>query len=541
MSQLRLAALVTLLAAGCYSEAAPQSTLPEPQYVPGPPGGAIDPGYGYAYATDGSGANVGPGIAATDPADPADDDDRDDDTDPAANGAFDPARDPSLGAPGSAAPVAPAPRADDVAQLDGAARFGTTSDPGDPTASVSDEEIDATLDGYGEWVQTDDYGQVCRPDATVVGVDFTPYESGGSWTYTDAGWAFACDYPWGWLPFHYGRWGWFDGFWGWAPDYYWGPAWVEWRHGSGIVGWRPLPPRHRGHRDHGHRWHDRDAPVRDHRHPRQFDSHWRFAATSDFSRPHVRSHLFGNAAEGLRMTSAVAAPPIRGRAPVRAADLMRNRFAAAGRFGQPGTRGAGPGQLRDHRGAQSFGTRPPTRTYGPTYQPPLRTDQPPVQAPGDRQLHVYQPPGSTYQPPVRTYQPGQTYQPPVRTYQPGQTYQPPVRTYQPYQPPRSYPQGQRPPLYRPQGQPQPYQPPRTYRPQAPSSPPARTWSPPSSSAPSRSWSAPSHSSSPSPSRSWSAPSHSSSPSSSSSSSHSSSSSSHSSSSSSNSSSGGHHR
>src|SRR5215510_3101578 len=104
MSQLRLAALVTLLAAGCYSEAAPQSTLPEPQYVAGPPGGAVDPGYGYAYATDGSGANVGPGIAATDPADPADDDDRDDDTDPAANGGFDPARDPSIGAPGGAAP-----------------------------------------------------------------------------------------------------------------------------------------------------------------------------------------------------------------------------------------------------------------------------------------------------------------------------------------------------------------------------------------------------------------------------------------------------
>ena len=329
MSQLRLAALVTLLAAGCYSEAAPQSTLPEPQYVAGPPGGAIDPGY--AYATDGSGANVGSGIAATDPADPADDDDRDDDTDPAANGGFDPARDPSVGAPSGSAPGAPAPTADDVAQLDGAARFGTTSDRGDPTASVTDEEIDATLDGQGEWVQTDDYGQVWRPDATVVGVDFTPYESGGSWTYTDAGWAFACDYPWGWLPFHYGRWGWFDGFWGWAPDYYWGPAWVEWRHGGGIVGWRPLPPRHRDHRDHGHRWHDRDAPVRDHRRARQYDAHWRFAAVSDFSRPHVRSHLFGNAAEGLRMTSAVAAPPIRGRAPVRAADLMRIRSASSGR------------------------------------------------------------------------------------------------------------------------------------------------------------------------------------------------------------------
>src|SRR5690349_2698149 len=91
MSQLRLAALVMLLAAGCYRDAAQQSTLPDPQYVAGPPGGAIDPGYGYASAgaPDRSGAyavNATDRAAAdaADPADPADDDDRDDDTDPAA-------------------------------------------------------------------------------------------------------------------------------------------------------------------------------------------------------------------------------------------------------------------------------------------------------------------------------------------------------------------------------------------------------------------------------------------------------------------------
>ena len=45
MSQLRFAALVTVVAAaGCYSDAPAQSTLPEPQYVSGPPGGAMDPG-----------------------------------------------------------------------------------------------------------------------------------------------------------------------------------------------------------------------------------------------------------------------------------------------------------------------------------------------------------------------------------------------------------------------------------------------------------------------------------------------------------------
>jgi uncharacterized membrane protein YgcG len=262
----------------------------------------------------------------------------------------------------------------------------------------------------------------------VVGVDFTPYESGGSWAYTDAGWAFACDYPWGWLPFHYGRWAWFHGYWGWVPGHRWGPAWVEWRHGGGVVGWRPLRPG----RGSGHRWHGGDAPFRDHRHAEQHDAHWRFATTSDLGRPHIRAHLFGNTAEGLRVTSAVTAPPVRGATTFRSVDLMRSRFAA-GRLAQPVPgRGFGPPQVRDHR-------TEPVRTYQPpvrTYQPPVRTYQPPAQA---YRPPVYQPPVRTYQPPARTYQPpAQSYRPPAQSYRPP-VYQPPARSYQPpartYQPP----------------------------------------------------------------------------------------------------------
>ncbi len=83
----------------------------------------------------------------------------------------------------------------------------------------------------------------CGAHATQVGADFTPYETGGSWVDTDNGWAFETDsYGWGWLPFHYGRWGWFDGYWGWQPGYHWGSSWVDWRHGGGYVGWRPQGP-----------------------------------------------------------------------------------------------------------------------------------------------------------------------------------------------------------------------------------------------------------------------------------------------------------
>ena len=47
--------LPLVVAASCYSEAPTQSTLPSTQpqsaYVSGPPGGAMDPGYGYSQGT----------------------------------------------------------------------------------------------------------------------------------------------------------------------------------------------------------------------------------------------------------------------------------------------------------------------------------------------------------------------------------------------------------------------------------------------------------------------------------------------------------
>lgn len=492
MSTFRLVALLAFVAAaGCYSDAAPQSTFPEPHYISGPPGGAFDPGTAYEQG-------------AGDPGDDAADD-----------SAPDTAAAPSENAPGAdatgVAEQAPVSEDGETGE-DLADASGDPGDAADPTASVTDAEIGATLDGYGQWIETDDYGPVWRPDATVVGVDFTPYETGGSWAYTDAGWAFSCDYPWGWLPFHYGRWGWFHGYWGWVPGHRWGPAWVQWRHGGGVVGWRPLRPRIRDHRtgdpNAGHRF-GSGALVRDHRRAESHSANWRFARVDDFAKPHIRSHLFRNPAEGLRVTTKVTAPPLRAQTTIRAADLMRGRVAAGARL--PGRFG-GPSQVRDHR---SFAPARPT-------QPPAQAVRPP---------NRFQPSG----PPVRTYQPPQAYRPPANG--------------QPYAPPRNY----RPPVYNPpvrsatppagnynppvRNNPAPvrtYQPPpvRNYSPPAHSSPapshaspPARTYSPPPSSSPS-----PSRSSSP-------APSHSSSSSSSSSHSSSSSSSSHSSSSSG----GGRHR
>jgi len=96
------------------------------------------------------------------------------------------------------------------------------------------------LDAYGRWFDYDGYGWVWMP--TTVRSDWRPYEY-GNWEWTDAGWYWQSDEPWGWATCHYGRWL-YDGQYGWlwVPDTTWGPAWVEFRQGGDYVGWCPLAP-----------------------------------------------------------------------------------------------------------------------------------------------------------------------------------------------------------------------------------------------------------------------------------------------------------
>ena len=83
------------------------------------------------------------------------------------------------------------------------------------------------------------------PGVQATVPDWRPYFNDGHWIYTDDGWSWQSDYPWGEYTFHYGRWfrdprlGWV-----WKPGYHWGPAWVSWRQaeGEGYCGWAPLPP-----------------------------------------------------------------------------------------------------------------------------------------------------------------------------------------------------------------------------------------------------------------------------------------------------------
>ncbi|WP_198651381.1 DUF6600 domain-containing protein [Dyella sp. C11] len=121
------------------------------------------------------------------------------------------------------------------------------ADPNVPQDMVGAQD----LDQYGNWQQDADYGQVWYP--TSVGADWSPY-SDGHWSYVGPwGWTWVDAAPWGFAPYHYGRWAHVRGRWGWVPGPVgvrpvYAPALVAFVGGGvsigigGPVGWFPLGP-----------------------------------------------------------------------------------------------------------------------------------------------------------------------------------------------------------------------------------------------------------------------------------------------------------
>jgi hypothetical protein len=112
-------------------------------------------------------------------------------------------------------------------------------------SQVSLNYFQGQLAPYGNWIQLPGYGWCWQPAAVSRDSLWRPYCDAGHWVYTDQGWFWASDYPWGDVVFHYGRWARQPGYgWIWVPDYTWAPSWVAWRQdqGDGYVGWAPLPP-----------------------------------------------------------------------------------------------------------------------------------------------------------------------------------------------------------------------------------------------------------------------------------------------------------
>ena len=113
------------------------------------------------------------------------------------------------------------------------------------------------LEPYGGWIETSDYGYVWQPRETESSRSWRPYTN-GRWVYTDAGWTWISEEPFGWATYHYGRWTRLRGIgWVWVPGNQWAPAWVSWRKSNDYVGWAPLPPEARFDQQTGiHNWSD---------------------------------------------------------------------------------------------------------------------------------------------------------------------------------------------------------------------------------------------------------------------------------------------
>ena len=111
-----------------------------------------------------------------------------------------------------------------------------------PAAQIrSTADFNAPLATCGTWVDVEGNGS-CFPRPGVA-MDWQPY-CYGRWVWTDCGWYWQTDEPWGWACYHYGTWLDDPGFgWVWVPGIEWAPAWVEWRIGGGFIGWAPCAPR----------------------------------------------------------------------------------------------------------------------------------------------------------------------------------------------------------------------------------------------------------------------------------------------------------
>src|SRR5438270_3226594 len=113
------------------------------------------------------------------------------------------------------------------------------------------------LEPHGAWLETADYGYVWQPREAESSRSWRPYTN-GRWVYTDAGWTWISEEPFGWATYHYGRWTRLRGVgWVWVPGEQWAPAWVSWRKSNDYVGWAPLPPEARFDQRTGiHNWSD---------------------------------------------------------------------------------------------------------------------------------------------------------------------------------------------------------------------------------------------------------------------------------------------
>ena len=110
------------------------------------------------------------------------------------------------------------------------------------------------LDAWGAWSLDPDYGAVWYPEVSAA--DWAPYRYGHWESIAPWGWTWVDDAPWGFAPFHYGRWTMIGTRWAWVPGPLgrhpvYAPALVAFVGGPGGafslaggpgIGWYPLGP-----------------------------------------------------------------------------------------------------------------------------------------------------------------------------------------------------------------------------------------------------------------------------------------------------------
>jgi hypothetical protein len=148
-----------------------------------------------------------------------------------------------------------APDADDFARWamadeHEAATLARASGPLPPEMTGADR-----LDAHGDWERSPEWGWIWTPRG--VGIGWAPYRE-GRWAWVAPwGWTWIDVAPWGFAPFHYGRWVQHRQRWAWVPGEYrtrpvYAPALVVWAGAPGLslsirlgpgVAWFPLAPR----------------------------------------------------------------------------------------------------------------------------------------------------------------------------------------------------------------------------------------------------------------------------------------------------------
>jgi hypothetical protein len=171
------------------------------------------------------------------------------------------------------------------------------------------------LDEHGSWSSEPEYGYVWTPRR--VASDWSPYRY-GRWVWVSPwGYTWIDDAPWGYAPFHYGRWAHIRHRWCWVPGprhvrAVYAPALVGWVGSGGLhVSWYPLGPR--------------DVYVPGRRFSRHYLERVNIANTLIVNRTHLRDVYDRRGPH----------PSHRGRSlPGAVTSVPRATFASAGRVGQ---------------------------------------------------------------------------------------------------------------------------------------------------------------------------------------------------------------